>query len=123
MSNDAEGDAAAGRVDPAPRSEGGGSSPRGAQAAPAAAAFLLALGRIVRLERLAAELTQQQLADRVGMSRSFLSLIEQGSHGIDVVRLLRLAAEFGRPLWSVVADAERRSAAAPLSTPRPGDRR
>jgi transcriptional regulator with XRE-family HTH domain len=25
------------------------------------------------------------------MSRSFLSLIEKGSHGVDVVRLLRLA--------------------------------
>lgn len=71
-------------------------------------AFLHALGRIVRLGRLHAELTQQQLADRTGMSRSFISLIEHGSHGVDIVRLLRLAAVLRRPLASIVIDAEHR---------------
>jgi transcriptional regulator with XRE-family HTH domain len=32
------------------------------------------------------------------MSRSFVSLIEKGTHGVDVVRLLRLAAALDVPL-------------------------
>ena len=37
------------------------------------------------------ELTQDELAQEAGMSRSFVSLIEKGAHGVDVIRLLRLA--------------------------------
>lgn len=55
-------------------------------------AWLRALGKRVRLLRLTHELTQAQLAAAAGLSRSFVSLIEHGSHGVDVVRLLRLAA-------------------------------
>lgn len=65
---------------------------------PAAVEFLRVLGRRVRLLRLARELTQDQVADSAGMSRSFVSLIEKGCHGVDVVRLLRLAGVFGMPL-------------------------
>ena len=57
----------------------------------AEAAFLRALGKRVRLLWLVQELTQEELAQAAGMSRSFVSLIEKGSHGVDVVRLLRLA--------------------------------
>ena len=57
----------------------------------AEAAFLWSLGKRVPLLRLVRELTQDELAGAAGMSRSFLSLIEKGSHGVDVVRLLRLA--------------------------------
>ena len=64
----------------------------------AGAEFLRVLGKRVRLLRLARELTQDQLADAAGMSRSFVSLIEHGAHGVDVVRLLRLAGVFGMPL-------------------------
>jgi transcriptional regulator with XRE-family HTH domain len=56
------------------------------------AAYLRALGKRVRLLRLTRELTQEELAAAAGMSRSFVSIIEHGSHGVDVVRLIRLAA-------------------------------
>jgi len=36
------------------------------------------------------------------MSRSFVSLVEHGEHGIDIVRLLRLAAVFGMPLTDLI---------------------
>src|SRR5215212_1529828 len=65
---------------------------------PDPAAFLRALGKRVRLLRLTRELTQDQVAVAAGMSRSFVSLIEHGTHGVDVVRLWRLAAVFGLPL-------------------------
>jgi transcriptional regulator with XRE-family HTH domain len=76
------------------------------------AAFLWALGKRVRLLRLTRELTQEQVADAAGMSRSFFSLIEHGCRGVDVVRLLRLAAEFGVPLTELLD----------LGTPVPVDR-
>ena len=70
------------------------------------AVFMRALGKRVRLLRLMAELTQEELADAAGMSRSFVSLIEHGAHGVDVVRLLRLATVFGVPLPEMI-DLER----------------
>ena len=54
--------------------------------------WLRALGKRVRILRLTRELTQDELAAASGMSRSFISLLEKGAHGVDVVRLLRLAA-------------------------------
>lgn len=69
---------------------------------PDTTAFLRALGRRVRLLRLVRDLTQDQLAQAAGMSRSFVSLVEHGSHGVDVVRLVRLAAVLGVPLTELV---------------------
>lgn len=76
---------------------------------PDTAAFLRALGKRVRLLRLTAELTQDQLAVKSGMSRSFVSLIEHGAHGIDVARLARLAAALDRPLSALIREAELRA--------------
>ena len=61
-------------------------------------AWLRALVRRVRILRLTREMTQDDLAVAAGMSRSFVSLIEKGTHGVDVVRLLRLAAALDVPL-------------------------
>ena len=61
-----------------------------------------ALGKRVRLLRLVRELTQDELAQAAGMSRSFVSLIEHGEHGVDIVRLLRLAAVFDMPLTELL---------------------
>ena len=73
------------------------------------AAFLLALGKRVRLLRLTSELTQDELAVKAGMSRSFVSLIEHGKHGIDIARLARLAAAFDQPLSTLIREAELRA--------------
>jgi transcriptional regulator with XRE-family HTH domain len=56
------------------------------------AALIRALGKRVRLLRLTREMTQEELAEASGMSRSFISIIEHGAHGVEVVRLVRLAA-------------------------------
>ena len=76
---------------------------------PDAAAFLLALGKRIRLLRLTGELTQDELAVKAGMSRSFVSLIEHGRHGIDVARLARLAAALDKPLSTLIREAELRT--------------
>jgi transcriptional regulator with XRE-family HTH domain len=71
---------------------------------PDPAAYLRALGKRIRLLRLTRELSQAELAEAAGMSRSFISLIEHGTHGVDVVRLLRLAAALGVPLEDLLRD-------------------
>lgn len=70
--------------------------------APDTAAFLRALGRRIRLVRLIRGLTQDQMGQAAGMSRSFVSIMEHGTHGVDVVRLVRLAAVLGVPLTELV---------------------
>jgi transcriptional regulator with XRE-family HTH domain len=67
--------------------------------------WLRALGKRVRIMRLTRELTQDELAAAAGMSRSFVSLIEKGTHGVDVVRLLRLAAALDVPLAELIGAA------------------
>ena len=76
--------------------------PAGGDTEAEVAAWLRALGKRVRLLRLTREMTQDQLAAAAGMSRSFVSLIEHGTHGVDVVRLLRLAAALDVPLTELV---------------------
>ena len=73
-----------------------------------AALFLRVVGKRIRLVRLTRELTQAELADAAGISRSFLSLIEHGAHGIDVVRLFRLAAALDMPLTDLLTDESNR---------------
>jgi transcriptional regulator with XRE-family HTH domain len=69
--------------------------------------WLRALGKRVRILRLTKELTQDELAVASGMSRSFVSIIEHGTHGVDVVRLLRLAAALDIPLSELLGDLPR----------------
>lgn len=54
-----------------------------------------AVGRRLRLARKLVELTQQDVADAAGVSRSMVALIEQGAHGVDVYRLRRMASAVG----------------------------
>ena len=79
----------------------------------AEAAFLRALGKRVRILRLTAELTQEQLAEAAGMSRSFVSVVEHGAGGVDVLRLRWLALALGVALASLLlraaADASART--------------
>ncbi len=67
-------------------------------------AWLRALGKRVRLLRHTREMTQDELAAAAGISRSFVSLIEHGAHGVDVVRLLRLAAALDVPLSDLLGE-------------------
>jgi transcriptional regulator with XRE-family HTH domain len=69
-------------------------------------AFMYRLGRRVRLARLINELTQDQLAEAAGISRSFVSLIEHGAHGVDVVRLHRIAAALDMRLSDLIRETE-----------------
>jgi transcriptional regulator with XRE-family HTH domain len=71
---------------------------------PAGAALVREVARRVRLHRLVQGLTRQDLADRAGLSRSFISLFEKGEHGIDIVALARIAGALEVPLSELVTE-------------------
>jgi transcriptional regulator with XRE-family HTH domain len=68
--------------------------------------YLRGLGRRVRLLRLTREMSQEQLATASGMSRNFVSSIERGAHGVDVIRLLRLAGALKVDIGQIVSDPD-----------------
>jgi putative transcriptional regulator len=47
------------------------------------------------------EMTQQALADRIGVTRQTVNAIEQGKYSPSLEAAFRIAAVFGRPLESV----------------------
>lgn len=53
------------------------------------------LGRVVRDERLRQAISQQQLADRAGVARSWLARVEAGHRGAALEPLLRLLDVLG----------------------------
>jgi transcriptional regulator with XRE-family HTH domain len=73
---------------------------------PSERTFLRALGKRIRLRRVDCELSQEELARRARMSRNFVSSVERGAHGIDIVRVLRLAAALGVGLQELVPPIE-----------------
>ena len=74
----------------------------------------------VRLHRRHRGLTQQQLADRAGLSRSFVAVFEKGHHSIQVVSLCRVAAALGLRFSALVDDPTDQGG--PLLIPNPPER-
>ncbi len=56
--------------------------------------------------RLAAELTQSDLAERVGVSRQTIIAIERGGYTPSVLLALKLAGEFGVPVEEIFWDED-----------------
>jgi transcriptional regulator with XRE-family HTH domain len=52
-------------------------------------------GEILRDRRKAKKMTQQQLADEVGMQRSYIARIEKGETDIQMSSFLRIASALG----------------------------
>ncbi len=55
------------------------------------AAYLRRLGLHIRVLRTARQLSQQELAERAGMDRTYVSRLERGQHNVTVLVLVRLA--------------------------------
>lgn len=68
------------------------------------------LGKRIRRLRQERELTQQQMAERLGISPSYLNLIEHDERPVTVALLLKLGQVFNVDLQELSDDAERRMA-------------
>ena len=53
------------------------------------------IGRAVRERRLALGLSQEEMAERVGLHRTYYSSVERGAYNITVTALFRLAVGLG----------------------------
>jgi transcriptional regulator with XRE-family HTH domain len=82
--------------------------------------FLRAMGKRIRLVRVDRELSQEQLARAAGMSRNFVSSVERGAHGVDVVRLACLARALGIEIAALLPEVNLLGAIPPLFRPTMG---
>ena len=57
--------------------------------------YLARLGLRLRVLRVERHLTQDQLADRAGLHRTYVSRLERGQHNVTVLILGRLAGALG----------------------------
>ena len=65
------------------------------------------LSRILVERRIAADLSQAELAERIDRPQSFVSKFERGERRLDVVELLEVAAGLGCDVEGIVSDLKR----------------
>ncbi len=64
------------------------------------------LGNEIRKHRLAAGLTQEDLAERSGLHWTYISQVERGRRNLSVDALARIGAGLGMAGWELMRDAE-----------------
>jgi transcriptional regulator with XRE-family HTH domain len=69
-------------------------------------ALLLALGAAVAERRSAHRMSQQELADKAGVNRSYLSDVERGLRNITLFTLDSIARSLGTSCSALLAEAE-----------------
>ena len=69
-------------------------------------AIQLAIGHAIRRRRVEAGISQDALASRVGLHRTYVGSVERGERNVSIVNLARLAAALGLPLSELIALAE-----------------
>jgi transcriptional regulator with XRE-family HTH domain len=69
-------------------------------------AFARRLGRTIRRYRLAAGLSQEALAERSDLHRTYVSLVERGRSNVTVEALVRIGHAVGVPASHLLAEAE-----------------
>jgi transcriptional regulator with XRE-family HTH domain len=66
-----------------------------------------ALAKALESKRQSLQMSQEELARRAGLSRTYLSDIERGLRNISVLTLHKLAAAMDTPASSMLLEAER----------------
>jgi transcriptional regulator with XRE-family HTH domain len=64
-------------------------------------------GRTVRTKRESVGVSQEDLADRAGLHRTYVSLIERGRRTASIAVVERLAKALGTSMAELMKDAER----------------
>ena len=63
-------------------------------------------GQAVRKLRQAQKISQEELAERCGLHRTYISDIELGKRNVSLGNIERIAAALERPLWALFKEAE-----------------
>ena len=64
------------------------------------------VGTALRLERNKRKMTQQEVADLVGLTREAISMLERGQRINNLDTLTRVSNALGQPLWKIVKKSE-----------------
>ncbi len=64
------------------------------------------LGQVIRQHRLAARLSQEQLAERSGLHWTYVSQVERGKRNLSVDALGRIGMAMGVPAWQLLREAD-----------------
>lgn len=67
-------------------------------------------GSVLREKREAAGISQEQLADRAGLHRTYVSLIERGKRTASIEVLRRVASALGLRMTDLIDETEKRIA-------------
>jgi transcriptional regulator with XRE-family HTH domain len=67
--------------------------------------LLRAFGELVRTKREAAGLSQEELAFRVGLHRTYVGSVERGERNITLANIYRLAKALGCPVTELMPGA------------------
>lgn len=67
---------------------------------------LVGLGAVIRAERQAQGLSQEALADKANIDRSYMGGIERGEHNIAIMNLLKIAEALGTKVSTLFGKAE-----------------
>lgn len=67
---------------------------------------LLLLGNALRRRRKSLGISQEDLADRAGLHRTYVSDVERGTRNVSVKNLFRLAAALRMPASALIRSAE-----------------
>lgn len=70
-------------------------------------ATALAVGRAIRNQRVAAEISQEELAHRAGLHRTYIGAVERGERNITVRNLVRIASSLSVKASGLLEEAER----------------
>lgn len=71
----------------------------------------MAFGETVRKFRIARGLSQEKLAERANIHRTYIGDVERGLRNIALVNMHRIASALGVPLSSLISEMERREEA------------
>jgi transcriptional regulator with XRE-family HTH domain len=66
-------------------------------------------GSRVRAERERLGVSQEELADRAGMHRTYLGGVERGERNLGLLNVVRIAKALGLPASTLLADIDRRT--------------
>lgn len=66
-------------------------------------------GASVRAERERLGMSQEDLADRAGLHRTYLGGVERGERNLGLLNVVRIAKALGLPASALLADIDRRT--------------